>query len=1503
MSFSGVGSLSSYRLNSQPSASSHPPALEPPLSAGDVTAQQRFTREARRPRPVVAPLVPVPGTQGDADKVVLAKYIKGLESAGWTDSVSYAQTKLVDVPSNSTFGLWWQQYRDALSSPLFVQWSKEVGLNIASIRLNPRSGVLRGKFHGETKVLHPDKNADWSDVAGPILTAARALAPKRRDPPVFLRDPDAGVPLEVVGNFYGEQNAGLSVEQARARARELKKTAVFQNAAADDLERSQGARGPGALAAHQQVLAEIDDHHSVVTGQPEKSARAKADRLFAARYAAVIRSAPWGNYNAIERTLVTDIPKDSTFGQWWQLYRDSFETPQFQAWAKASDADISTLRISLGYRQVYGTFGGRDDDSVHDSYNGGSEALASVRAASVVASLSKHSFVRSPVGYPENSAPLNVVAAFFHNGVVDQTQERATSTADEIDNNPDLFIRGSKGASLTEDSLKAQQLAIGNLHDKYNVTQRLIEVEKAFAGGGVNALSTLFDNTIMPVHPNSSFGQHHAERAGQPVSLKQFIQGSGLSVPKNREQLSNLREVLGSPQLNSPEQGNYWRVLAQPLLSSTQRAQVAAANSEALGSSKYGIVDLFGGYDRSLGSRGPVRTLELLLSSEKAHAVGEALRKKLGGKSTATSTADWAAAAMVLYLDPAAGTQRNRVAGYALDKESNWGLTPQSIVSGLTQHLVNQGKVSERLAPAASRLLLAGMAPAFLVAELPSTLVYGSHAWFSFSVAVARIEKMAPGASQSMTYKEVMKFGHTQPISVSEHDMQAGAQRDAIVDWGIINGFITKRSDNVYSSGDIELARGRFNQQRAELATASDAQQAAIASRKGLALAQLKAALGNDIDFEKKSIKHDSSFSLVEWVRTRGVSNSVLTDKANARYSILELYLSDQLNQPELKWESVDPKIPFDRVKAAATSLPNIEQLYQTKVDSYSAGLKNSVALNIRNLIARLPLEDRKNFEFGTPDLYAVRGGDSGLIVRTRRTSPPTDYELFPSQKMLRKYVGLPDPLPSSDSGGHAFLLDFDAYKNGGRPQAGKTSVNLILDRVPVSGVTGTGVTSADEPANSGSVPRSFFTQHTKSLANAAAGFFVARFEAVKETSKAAKDDEQKLKTDKSLKDTLIRMIPLVAAAQDAKAGNYGEAAVDLAFDAFGFLAPELKLIEAGGSALAKLGSREVESLASSGAKGEVASSVKLGDGAGELSSVGHGINRQHILGPEALSQLVQRGDVAVGSVKAGTESVAVLAQYDQAAQKWYAYDARAGKPYGAPLSDFTPEVSAAPASTPGVTPVAPSLLEQGLSQDNIVQMGGAMQNLQLIGSEIHTFTDTYKGVNRLNIVAHGTSRDWLDKLLLNSSEVVVDGKPYNAKALATLLRSKGVDPSKYDNVRLLVCHSAEGKSSSFASHFQKEINRPVKAFEGTVAVDLGSTAVTNRRLKLTGDFQAKYPKLTPIRAQQLADTQLQREFVNKVTVKVEKRHGNLIFMNAAGVGQPPRSVLRKVTYKPRYFS
>ncbi|WP_434677886.1 RHS repeat-associated core domain-containing protein [Pseudomonas sp. R1-18] len=126
---------------------------------------------------------------------------------------------------------------------------------------------------------------------------------------------------------------------------------------------------------------------------------------------------------------------------------------------------------------------------------------------------------------------------------------------------------------------------------------------------------------------------------------------------------------------------------------------------------------------------------------------------------------------------------------------------------------------------------------------------------------------------------------------------------------------------------------------------------------------------------------------------------------------------------------------------------------------------------------------------------------------------------------------------------------------------------------------------------------------------------------------------------------------------------------------------------------------------------------------------------------------------------------------------------------------------------------------------DHLVTMGGTMRSLTQIDGELYTFVDTYKAKDRLNIAVHGKDLNFIEeKLLNNSSSVILNNAEHSAADVLRMLNDQNVDPTLYDNIRLLICFSGNGGASSFAAQFKNLVHRPTKGFIGPVTMNYGST-------------------------------------------------------------------------------
>ena len=100
----------------------------------------------------------------------------------------------------------------------------------------------------------------------------------------------------------------------------------------------------------------------------------------------------------------------------------------------------------------------------------------------------------------------------------------------------------------------------------------------------------------------------------------------------------------------------------------------------------------------------------------------------------------------------------------------------------------------------------------------------------------------------------------------------------------------------------------------------------------------------------------------------------------------------------------------------------------------------------------------------------------------------------------------------------------------------------------------------------------------------------------------------------------------------------------------------------------------------------------------------------------------------------------------------------------------------------------------------------------------------------------------------------------------------------------------------------QKEIKRPVKAFEGTVTADFNPTFVESKRTAYIDALKNKAPEVTDAYASSHAEQKIQHEFIEKFKPQINKKHGTFTDVNIADAGQRPIILQLPVYYKPVKF-
>ncbi|MGF6094787.1 hypothetical protein [Pseudomonas sp. 18175] len=804
--------------------------------------------------------------------------------------------------------------------------------------------------------------------------------------------------------------------------------------------------------------------------------------------------------------------------------------------------------------------------------------------------------------------------------------------------------------------------------------------------------------------PIASGSTYTFEGVNDP-SLTEVITRLGFEIPSTRAQAVALRDLLDQRAL-APLLGNAGGALSWPvpLLPAQQQKVNDILNYNTARLPGLPLAEPLKGALGYLMAATPLspedlqvphKALEKLLSSPQAHALGLAIQRDLEGISTPFSLYEHVLSAIHLGLDRESiePPHRSKVAGFDLAQQQLWGKPASDVVDALKKHLVSSGKASQATAHFTAHLLLARVAPQFLVKDIPDRVAPGSQAWVNFYLAVAKVEAEAPGVSSQMTFAQIMLRADLITDPAPEH-----ALHNAVIDWALASGLLPKATDEIYTPQQLEVARAAFNERQNQRMAASEAINAHLPTRKEVALAILKERFPDTAPglFEKPVLQLDEDYKQ----GPQPLHNPNLRP-VGLYFSMLDIFMGESTLG---KWKTQDTRIPIDKINNSPAL--GVHQAFNTAFTQAIETRKSGVATTVRHLISQLPLEDRQKLETGkisffhestydiapSPDL--LKSKNLVLSFKVEQGGQRTIYELDIQNLSIRRKDNYID-------------LKETTYRDG----------NLETRRTEFKPKQGGTVAQGEQALADTAVLDSFSSPRSHLIANA----FVEHLEydnpAIKQEASGATPHEQQLQAQKDVGDFFLNLIPFRSAIVNFAKGNYAEGALDLGMDIFGFLTAGV----GAGAKLVKVGS----TTASAGAKfikgAKVIGVATLGainplDGVGDLATgaartvryattqVARGVRKVGNAGVSLLADGMNslRGtsashDVVKAGRSHGVSSIGTFKVADQtfegvAVQRdknWYAYDPTTDQPFGGPLNDFQPSYTLDPTS-PRSNGVAP---------------------------------------------------------------------------------------------------------------------------------------------------------------------------------------------------------------------
>lgn len=483
------------------------------------------------------------------------------------------------------------------------------------------------------------------------------------------------------------------------------------------------------------------------------------------------------------------------------------------------------------------------------------------------------------------------------------------------------------------------------------------------------------------------------------VSVEQWLNFHKFNIPKTVGETKNLIKFLHLDLPDAPPVGNYWQAMSGPdnspfLLSAAERERVMALTREGFKHPHEMLEELA----RSVISGKPIEEVEAgayylldqILETERAIEFGHLYLAAVGWYGTHDGhnackehVQSLLLAAIILGFDSSAGQIRNHIAGYDLYQPGNVDRSPLAVRGDLENHLTGLNKDSGLATPLTSLILLAGIAPEFLVRDLPESLRLGSPAWVTLSQAVALAERNDPGSSRMMTYAELVDFAALEPVTPELALLHSVVAINPIINWAAVNGVISADTHGNYNEDAIHVATSAFSEYIGHFNNVIHALTTPLPSRQALARSQLQKELpGCDYLDKKIFVQRGKGF-----YAGRGSS---------LKMSMVELHMSDDLALGE--WDR--------RGTSIYESFPQITMLYPVlellvpAFDTYYEKFEEGVVTNIKLALSQLPDQDRIALQEGEVSFYTIResvatrhGTSSGSLGYVGVNTEPAQLE------------------------------------------------------------------------------------------------------------------------------------------------------------------------------------------------------------------------------------------------------------------------------------------------------------------------------------------------------------------------------------------------------------------------------------------------------------------------------------------------------------------------------
>lgn len=595
-----------------------------------------------------------------------------------------------------------------------------------------------------------------------------------------------------------------------------------------------------------------------------------------------------------------------------------------------------------------------------------------------------------------------------------------------------------------------------------------------------------------------------ALRSSGQVTLGQMLRFYQLPLPKTVQQALALAQWNKVNLHMPPGHMNHWHLLGQPgrqtqAFTAAQRQLVIDTTQAFLPKDSAPLIDyLSEGVDTDL----PLTTLKAkadylisrILSTPRARTLGNQLVKKLAPPAQdrhimASNRERLLLAALILSLEPSAGEDVHRIISQRLEDSYFWGETYDE-VRRFIDHQFNLAAFKNKTL--ATHLLLSGIAPEFLIRDIPASLSYmNSQRWVRLKQVVLYIESRLPGVTRLMSFEHLASLTKGPAPADFYKFLRGDACASIVVDWAVARGLVQRDAEcpvTLYDTATMKKADSAFRKHnRLMRGFYYHAFLREFATPTSVAQGDLRKVFVDNTHLEDKVLSIPASSG----------------DTPAALYSLSDLHLAGKLAGDMQGWQSSSEPVPLASLRTSFAQLGKVTSLFHAALGARLKQMKDAHIALIKEALCRLPLAQRQDIEGHSLELLAVQPVSAAAnkqmandaapfgILALLHGTPARVFEVLTrrSEVVLRRDIDIASLKPSAAKEvAKSLPLDAEAYRRGTVPAANATC-KAFITRLDIHGAP---LAQQERTA----VPDTFASNKVNAIASTAVRHLFDAFEA-----------------------------------------------------------------------------------------------------------------------------------------------------------------------------------------------------------------------------------------------------------------------------------------------------------------------------------------------------------------------------------------------------------------------